>query len=92
MTVAEWLEAAKSDALKRSLPDLVPALEGLARAMEALRAADWNDNAAGPTPADDDAGSRESARRRSPARSRRASARSRRGGLRSRRRRVGSRT
>jgi hypothetical protein len=43
MTVAEWLAVAKADAEKRGLPDLVPALEGLARATEQLRAADWND-------------------------------------------------
>jgi hypothetical protein len=54
MTVAEWLEVAKADALKRSLPDLVPALEELARATEALRAADWNDNADGPTPTENE--------------------------------------
>lgn len=53
MTVAEWLAAAKADALKRGLPDLIPALEGLARATEALRAADWNDDADGETPVDD---------------------------------------
>lgn len=45
MTVAEWLEQAKADAQKRGLPDLVPALEGLAKATEQLRAADWNDSA-----------------------------------------------
>jgi hypothetical protein len=43
MTVAEWLALAKADAEKRGLPDLIPALDGLARAMEQLRAADWND-------------------------------------------------
>jgi hypothetical protein len=43
MTVAEWLALAKADAEKRGLPDLLPALDGLARAMEQLRAADWND-------------------------------------------------
>ena len=43
MTVAEWLALAKADAEKRGLPDLVPALEGLAKATEQLRAADWND-------------------------------------------------
>lgn len=54
MTVAEWLAMAKADAAKRSLPDLVPALEGLAKATEALRAADWNDDADGDTPEDDE--------------------------------------
>jgi hypothetical protein len=43
MTVAEWLALAKADADKRGLPDLIPALEGLAKATEQLRAADWND-------------------------------------------------
>ena len=43
MTVAEWLALAKADAEKRGLPDLIPALDGLAKAMEQLRAADWND-------------------------------------------------
>lgn len=43
---------AKADALKRNLPDLVPALEGLAKATEVLRAADWNDDADGDTPED----------------------------------------
>ena len=45
MTVAEWLALAKADAEKRGLPDLLPALDGLAKAMEQLRAADWNDGA-----------------------------------------------
>lgn len=55
MSVAAWLEAARTDAIRRGLPSLVPALEGLARATEALRAADWNDDADGPTPADEPA-------------------------------------
>ena len=42
MTVAQWLALAKADAEKRGLPDLIPALEGLAKATEQLRAADWN--------------------------------------------------
>jgi len=54
MTVAEWLAMATADAARRGLPDLVPALEGLARATEALRAADWNDDADGETPVDDE--------------------------------------
>ncbi len=45
MTVGEWLALAKADAEKRGLPELVPALEGLAQATERLRAADWNDDA-----------------------------------------------
>ena len=45
MTVADWLALAKADAEKRGLPDLIPVLEGLAKATEQLRAADWNDQA-----------------------------------------------
>jgi hypothetical protein len=44
MTVAEWLAYAKADAEKRGLTDLVPALEGLAKATEQLRRADWNED------------------------------------------------
>ena len=54
MTIAEWLAAAKADAAKRGLPDLIPMLEGLAQATERLRAADWNDNPDQGTPSDDD--------------------------------------
>jgi hypothetical protein len=57
MTIAEWLDMARADALRRGLPDLVPALEGLARATEALRAADWNEDADGDTPVDPEAAS-----------------------------------
>ncbi len=46
MTIAEWLAAAKADAEKRGLPELLPMLDGLAQATERLRAADWNDEAA----------------------------------------------
>ena len=53
MTVAEWLAMATADAERRGLPELVPALEGLARATEALRAAEWNDDASAETPVDD---------------------------------------
>lgn len=45
MTVAEWLALARADAEKRGLPDLIPALEGLAKATAQLRDADWNDAA-----------------------------------------------
>jgi hypothetical protein len=45
MTIAEWLAAARADAEQRGLPELIPALEGLAQATERLRAADWNDDA-----------------------------------------------
>ena len=47
MTVAEWLALAKADAERRGLPDLIPALDGLAKATTQLRAADWNDAADG---------------------------------------------
>ncbi len=43
MTVAEWLALARADAGKRGLPELMTALDGLAKATEQLRAADWND-------------------------------------------------
>jgi aspartyl-tRNA(Asn)/glutamyl-tRNA(Gln) amidotransferase subunit A len=41
MKVEHWLEAAKADAERRSLPALLPLLEGVARTMTALRAADF---------------------------------------------------
>jgi hypothetical protein len=44
MTINEWLAMASADAQKRGLPDLVPALEGLAKATQQLRAADWNED------------------------------------------------
>ena len=44
MTIKEWLAMAAADAEKRGLADLVPALEGLAKATEQLRAADWNED------------------------------------------------
>jgi hypothetical protein len=47
MTPEDWLEGARIDAERRRLPDLRPALEGLARAAGVLRAADWNDDASG---------------------------------------------
>jgi hypothetical protein len=49
MTVADWLQSALADANRRGLPELKGALEALARATSALRAADFNDNAAPPT-------------------------------------------
>ena len=52
MTVGEWLEWAKADALKRGLTDLAGPLDGLAQATERLRAADWNDDADKDTPVD----------------------------------------
>jgi hypothetical protein len=47
MTIASWLEAAIADAEKRGLPELKPLLEALARSTQALRAANFNDNASG---------------------------------------------
>ena len=40
MQIDEWLKAAKEDAVKRRLPELVPLLEGLASSTSALRSAD----------------------------------------------------
>jgi len=40
MMIADWLSAAKADAIKRQLPDLVPLLEALAASTTALRNAD----------------------------------------------------
>jgi hypothetical protein len=40
MTVEAWLKMACEDADRRGLPELKPLLEGLARAMAALREAD----------------------------------------------------
>ena len=53
MTIAEWLAQAKADADKRGLPELIPMLDGLAKATEQLRAADWNDNPDKDTPRDE---------------------------------------
>jgi hypothetical protein len=47
MTIKTWLEMASHDAERRGLVDLRPILETLARATAALRAADWNADAAG---------------------------------------------
>jgi hypothetical protein len=46
-TIDAWLESAVHDAERRGLPALGPLLAALARSMSALRAADWNDAAAG---------------------------------------------
>jgi hypothetical protein len=46
MTVDAWLKAAVADAERRGVPELKPLLEAIARATEALRAADFNDDAA----------------------------------------------
>lgn len=45
MTIEAWLQAAIADAEKRGLPDLKPILETLAKAVQALRAGDYNDDA-----------------------------------------------
>lgn len=50
VTVDEWLKSATADAERRQLPDLKPLLETFARALRALRAADFNDRADGDTP------------------------------------------
>jgi hypothetical protein len=49
MTVDSWLRAALADAERRGLARLTPILEALARSTRALRAADFNDDAAGAT-------------------------------------------
>ena len=49
MTVGEWLAWAVGDAERRGLPELKPLLETLARAIRALRDADFNDAADGST-------------------------------------------
>ena len=50
MTIDAWLKAAKEDAERRALPELLPLLDGLAGSTRALRAAPFNDEADGPTP------------------------------------------
>ncbi len=47
MTLEQWLEDARMDALRRKLPELADLLETLAQTTAALRAADWNDDASG---------------------------------------------
>ena len=47
MNVDIWLQAAVADAERRGMPELKAILESLARATQALRAADFNQNAAG---------------------------------------------
>ena len=47
MTINAWLDGVVHDAERRGLPALTPLLDALARSMSALRAADWNDDAAG---------------------------------------------
>ena len=45
MRLENWLNAAIADARSRGLSDLEPLLQALARASQALRAADFNDDA-----------------------------------------------
>jgi hypothetical protein len=52
MKIADWLTLSKTDAERRGLFDLVPILETLAASTEALRSAEWNDEADGETPRD----------------------------------------
>ena len=52
MTIESWLKAAIADAERRRLPQLKPILEALARSTQALRAADFNDDASGQPSAD----------------------------------------
>lgn len=47
MNIDAWLQSAIADAERRGLPELKPLLETLARAIAALRAADFNDRADG---------------------------------------------
>ena len=54
MTIAEWLAAAKADAEKRGLPELIPMLDGLAQATRRVGAAHWKDNPDKDTPVDED--------------------------------------
>jgi hypothetical protein len=54
MTLEQWLEDGKSDAYRRKLPQLADLLEGLAKSTAALRAADWNEDAARDTHAASD--------------------------------------
>jgi hypothetical protein len=53
MTIEQWLEDGRMDAFRRQLPELATLLEGLAKSTAALRAADWNDDAAHNTPGDE---------------------------------------
>jgi hypothetical protein len=47
MTIEAWLQAAIADAERCGLPELKPILETLAKAIQAIRAADFNDDASG---------------------------------------------
>ena len=48
MHINDWLAAAKADAIKRRMPELIPLLESLAASTTALRNADAEDRAAPP--------------------------------------------
>ena len=48
-SVAAWMTRIADDARRRGLPELVPLIESLGRAVTSLREADWNDNARGDT-------------------------------------------
>ena len=50
MDVSDWLAAAKEDAVRRGLPELVPLLEGLAVSTAALRHADESQRLAATPP------------------------------------------
>jgi hypothetical protein len=52
MTIDEWLAAARADAGRRGLSDLVPLLESLAESTRALRSAGWETTAPAPEPPD----------------------------------------
>lgn len=54
MTISEWLAAAKADAERRGLPELLPLLDGLAQSTQRLRAGDWRDDADKDSPRDPD--------------------------------------
>ena len=41
----EWAAAIKADAVRRGLPELAPLLDGLIKAAQVLRDADWNASA-----------------------------------------------
>ena len=50
MYIEDWLAAAKADAIKRKMPELVPLLEGLAASTAALRKADAERSRTAPSP------------------------------------------
>ena len=45
MTIEAWLRSATEDAERRGIPALKPILDGLAKAVAVVRAADFNDHA-----------------------------------------------